>query len=193
MRYAGVIGVSAALITLGVWAVGDYRTTKSAPTTADAFGPAPTPAADMADSAEHPAEPAPARSTSPAAVAVSLADSAPYLDPEFTVQRPAHRPRTPVSLKERLLQRSETKARTDLLREIQQHMQRSQYDCEAAERADRYLKAGLDVWGFTLWQLKHFPVEKYKGATLTQCKDIKNVVDPAWLDVSSTVAQQNHP
>src|SRR5258708_31187494 len=67
VRYAGVIGVSAALITLGVWAVGDYRTAKSAPTTADAFGPAPTPAADLADSAEHPAEPAPARSTSPAA------------------------------------------------------------------------------------------------------------------------------
>src|SRR5258708_33902729 len=43
VRYAGVIGVRAALITPCGWAVGDYRTAQAAPTTAGAVGPAPAP------------------------------------------------------------------------------------------------------------------------------------------------------
>jgi len=76
---------------------------------------------------------------------------------------------------------------------MKQHASRSQYDCEAADRAGRYLKAGLDVWGFGAWQLKYFPTEGYKGATLIACKDIPNVVDPSQLDLQSTVAQDGHP
>jgi hypothetical protein len=191
VKYAGVIGVTAALITLGVWAVGDYWADKSAPGIADAFGPAPAPA-DTPGPAENPAAVAPAPKTIPSATAVAVEDSDPYVDPDFRVRRPAHRPGA-LSLKERLLQRSEAKARADLLHEIEQHVQRSQYDCEAADRANRYLKAGLDVWGFTIWQLKHFPVGKYQGATLAQCRAIKNIADPASLDLGSTLAQQNPP
>jgi hypothetical protein len=73
---------------------------------------------------------------------------------------------------------------------MQLHASRSQYDCEAAERAGRYLKAGLDVWGFAAWQLKYFPVEGYKGATLAGCKNIPNVVDPTRPDLQSTVARE---
>ena len=98
-----------------------------------------------------------------------------------------------MSLKETLVQRSEAKARADLLREIQQHVHRSQYDCEATERANKYLNAGLDVWGFATWQLKYFPMNSYKGATLPQCRDVENVVDPSGLDLQSTVANENHP
>jgi hypothetical protein len=32
----------------------------------------------------------------------------------------------------------------------------------------------------------------YKGATLPQCKDIKNIVEPSELDSRSTVADENH-
>jgi hypothetical protein len=117
----------------------------------------------------------------------------PYTDSDFKVQRRAHHARTALSLKETLLQRSEAKARADLLREIQQHLYRSQYDCEAADRASQYLKAGLDVWGFATWQSRYFPMDSYQGATLPQCKDIKEVVDPSSLDLRSTVAQEHHP
>ena len=86
--------------------------------------------------------------------------SDPYADSEFKVHRRPHRAGTPLSLKETLLQRSEAKARDDLLKQIQQHMDRSQYDCEAAERANKYLKADSDVWGFSSWQLKYFPTEQ---------------------------------
>jgi hypothetical protein len=72
-------------------------------------------------------------------------------------------------------------------------MHRSQYDCEAVDRARKYLKSGLDVWGFAIWQVKYFSVDSYKGATLPQCKDIENIVDPSSLDLQSTVAQKNHP
>jgi hypothetical protein len=89
------------------------------------------------------------------------------------------------------VQRSESKARADLLSETQQHLHRSQYDCEAAARASKYVKDGLDVWGFASWQVKYFPVDGYKGATLTQCQDIKNVVDPSWANLKSAVAQAN--
>jgi len=98
-----------------------------------------------------------------------------------------------VTLKETLLQRSEAKARAELLHEMQEHTSRSQYDCEAADHAARYLKAGLDVWGFAAWQLKYFPTEGYRGAMLLTCKDIPNVIDPSQLDLQSTVAQDGHP
>jgi hypothetical protein len=71
-------------------------------------------------------------------------------------------------------------------------VKRSQYDCEAADHANKYLKAGLDVWGFAAWQLKHFPVDSYSGATLAQCKDIKNVIDPTRLNLQSALARENH-
>ncbi|HEV8019030.1 MAG TPA: hypothetical protein VGP32_10775, partial [Steroidobacteraceae bacterium] len=116
----------------------------------------------------------------------------PYTDPDFRVHRRSRRTANP-SLKESILQRAEARARADLLTETQQHLNRSQYDCEAADRADKYLKAGLDVWGFASWQVKHFPVDGYTGATLAQCRDIKNVVDPGRLDLQSTVAQDNRP
>jgi hypothetical protein len=124
------------------------------------------------------------------ATAVPVDNVDPYTDSDFKVHRRPHHAGTPLSLKETLVQRSEEKARADLLRQIQQHVLRSQYDCEAAERASKYLKAGLDVWGFSTWQLKHFPIDSYKGATLPQCKDVKNVVDPSGLNLQSTVADE---
>ena len=70
-----------------------------------------------------------------------------------------------------------------------QHQTRSQYDCEAADRAVKYLKAGLDVWGFAAWQVKHFPVEGYEGATLGECQNITDVVDPSRFDLHGAIAQ----
>jgi hypothetical protein len=46
------------------------------------------------------------------------------------------------------------------------------------------------VWGFAAWQAKYFPVENYKGASLPQCRDIPDVIDPAHINIQSTVAQQ---
>ena len=64
----------------------------------------------------------------------------------------------------------------------------------AADRASKYLKADLDVWGFAAWQIRHFPMDGYKGATLPECKDIKDVVDhSSSVDLQSTVAQGKHP
>jgi hypothetical protein len=194
-KYATLVGASAAIITLGVWAVGDYLAAQSARSaaTADVLEPSTAmPVSDAHGSPDVVAAHAPApkldRST---AVPVDNVD--PYSDPDFKVQRRSHHAGTALSLKETLLQRSEGKARADLLRETQQHLYRSQYDCEAADRASKYLKAGLDVWGFAMWQIRYFPVDSYKGATLPQCKDIKNVVDPSSLHLQSTVAQENHP
>jgi hypothetical protein len=51
--------------------------------------------------------------------------------------------------------------------------------------------AGLDVWGFAAWQMKYFPTNNYKGATLVQCHDVGNVIDPSWLELRSTVARDN--
>jgi len=166
-----------------VWAVGDYLAAQSARSaaTADVLEPSTAvPVSDAHGSAHEVAGHA------PAAVPVDNVD--PYTDSDFKVQR-----RSGHSLKETLLQRSEGKARADLLRETQQHLYRSQYDCEAADRASKYLKAGLDVWGFATWQIRYFPENSYKGATLPQCKDIKDVVDPSPLHLQSTVAQENHP
>jgi hypothetical protein len=194
-KYATLVGASATVITLGVWAVGDHLAEKSARSAAMADVLLPSTAVPVSDSHGSPDEaaglaPAPKvdRST---AVRVDNVD--PYTDSDFKVQRHSRHAGTALSLKETLLQRSEGKARADLLRETQQHLYRSQYDCEAADRAGKYLKAGLDVWGFAAWQIRYFPVDSYKGATLQECKDIKDVVDPSPLHSQSTVAQENHP
>jgi hypothetical protein len=192
IKYAAPVGAGAAVITLGVWAVGDQLAAKSARSaaTADAFKPATlVPASDSHGSPDELARAASDRST-----AVPADNVDPYTDSDFKVQRRSHRPGTALSLKETLLQRSEAKARAELLREIQQHLSRSQYDCEAGDRAGKYLKAGLDVWGFAAWQIRHFPMDGYQGATLPQCKDIKDIVDhSSSVDLQSTVAQEHHP
>jgi hypothetical protein len=192
IKYAGPVGASAALILLGVWGVGDYLAAKSARAAAmtnfddPAAADAPTDPRNAAD--EHSVlAAAPTLEPSPPAGSEALD---PYRDQDFKVQRRSHRGGGEQSLKESLLQRAETKARNELLLQMKQHAQRSQYDCEAAAHADKYLKAGLDVWGFTAWQEKYYPTTGYTGATLAQCKDIKNVLDPAALDLRSTVAQK---
>jgi hypothetical protein len=159
---------------------------------ADAFDPATaTPVADVQGPADEAAASVRAHTPEPSgAVPVNNAD--PYTDSDFQVHRRSQRAGKAVSLKETLVRRSEEKARADLLRETQQHVRRSQYDCEAADRASKYVKGGLDVWGFALWQVKYVPASNYTGATLPQCKEIKNVVDPSWVDLKSTVAQANH-
>jgi hypothetical protein len=188
-KYAGILGASAALITLGVWAVGDYLAARSTPSVAKANVFDPSTAVPISD--PH-GSPDPVAGLTPA-TAVPVDNVGPYTDSDFKVHRRPHRAGTALSLKETLVQRSEAKARADLLGEIQQHVHRSQYDCEAAERANKYLNAGLDVWGFATWQLKYFPMDSYKGATLPQCRDVENVVDPSGLDLQSTVANENHP
>ena len=191
VRYAGPVGASAALITLGVWGVSDYLAAKSAraAATANLFDPAvaeaPTDPHNATDDSAPPAA-VPAVDAAPAAAS----GANPYHDADFKVQRPARKAGTAPTLKETLLQRSEAKTRSELLRQLQQHAQRSQYDCEAADRGQKYLKADLDVWGFAAWQVKYFPVEGYQGATLPQCRDIKNVLDPSSLDLHSTVARK---
>jgi hypothetical protein len=196
VKYAAPLGASAALITLGVWAVTDYLHAKSihSEATASAVDSLPVPQSQAQDPAEG-AKPAP----EPPAVSVAVATTErvdPYADPDFKVHRRSHRAGSPASLKETLLERSEAKARDELLLETQQHANRSQYDCEAAGRADKYLKAGLDVWGFAAWQAQHFPPAAYKGATIQECKDIKDikdvVEDASRLDLQSTVAQRSH-
>jgi hypothetical protein len=193
-KYAAVVGASAAVITLGVWAVRDHLAAKSAGSEAMADvldAAAVTPAPDLHGPQDEVAGVAPASQPDrPIAVAADSVD--PYADADFKVQRRPRHAGTSVSLAETFLERSEAKARTALLRETHQHLSRSQYDCEAADRAGKYLKAGLDVWGFAAWQTRYFPMDGYRGATLAQCKDIKNVVDPASLDLQSTVAQTNH-
>jgi hypothetical protein len=175
IKYAGVLGVCGALITLGVWTVGDYLAAKAARTAkANTLSVAPPVAPPAAVEEVAGLAPVGKTNSSPAA-----GDPDPYANSEFKVQRPPHRAGAPLNLKEKLLQRSEDRARADLLRQIQQHIARSQYDCEAADRASKYLKADLDVWGFAAWQLKYFPTDNYKGATLPECKDIQSVVDPS--------------
>lgn len=194
-RYGALVGASAAIITLGAWAVGDYLAAKSARSAAmaNAFDPAtPAPAPPLPHSADGAAGVEPVADVD-SAKAAPPSGVDPYADPAFKVQHRVHRTGTPVSLKETLLERSEAKARAELLQETKQHLRRSQYDCEAADRAARYLKAGLDVWGFAAWQLKYFPADSYKGATRPECKDIKDVLDPSSMDLQSTVAQVGHP
>jgi len=149
----------------------------------------PAPAADPHDGTSDAGAGASALAKDEPADATPADAADPYDDADFKV-RP--RPRRATSLKDTLVQRAETKARNELLRDVQSHAQRSQYDCEAAERAGRYLKAGLDVWGFADWQTKYFPMQGYRGATLAQCQGIKNLLDPATLNLQSTVAQGTH-
>jgi hypothetical protein len=191
IRYAAPVGISAALITLGVWAVSDYLAAKSARNVeANLFD-----SSAAAPVAEQGAPPVRTVALTPPPQPEVVAEPArtapdPYTDPEFKVQRKPRRAGGALSLKETLVQQSEARARNELLSELQQHMRRSQYDCEAAERADKYLKAGLDVWGFATWQVKYFPVNNYQGASLKQCRDIKNIVASS-VDLQSAVAQQN--
>jgi hypothetical protein len=196
IRYAAPIGAVAALITLGVWALGDYlaaRAAGSAVALANTLDPATAAGAVQAQSSADEASGSGGGGPAEPATAAQPDGADPYGDPDYKVHRRTHRAGSSSSLKETLLQRSEAKARAELLRDMQQHASRSQYDCEAAERAARYLKAGLDVWGFGAWQLKYFPTQGYQGATLVACKDIPNVLDPSQLDLQSTVAQENRP
>ena len=193
IRYAAPFGASAALITLGVWAVSDYlaaRSARNAPLATVLDPSSSDPAREAQGAADEPGARAAPANVAPVA-ALPAAGPDPYTDSEFTVRHRPQRAGTPLSLKEALVQRAEARARTDLLKEIRQHVKRSQYDCEAAERANKYLKAGLDVWGFATWQLKHFPLDSYKGATLAQRKDIKNVVDPTRLNLQSALARES--
>jgi len=190
IRYAAPVGVSVALLTLGIWAVSDYLAAKSARTAeASLFD-----SSAVAPNTEQSVPPVRAASLTPAAAPEVMEEPAgappdPYADPLFKVQRKPHRAGAALSLKETLVQQSEARARNELLHELQQHVHRSQYDCEAADRADKYLKAGLDVWGFATWQVKYFPVDNYRGATLGECRAIKNVVASS-VDLQSAVAQQ---
>ena len=195
IHYAAPIGAAAAVLTLGVWAVGDYLSAKAARSAALATALDTTTAgsAGLTQATADDAASAAAATGAEPTTAVQPESFDPYADPDYKVHRRAHRPGTPLTLKETLLQRSEAKARAELMRDMHQHASRSQYDCEAADRAARYLKAGLDVWGFGAWQLKYFPAEGYNGATLAACKDIPNVVDPSQLDLQTTVARDSRP
>jgi hypothetical protein len=192
IRYAAPVGVSVALLTLGVWAVSDYLAAKSVRNAeANLFDS--SSAAPVTEPSVPPVRAAAALTPAPPPEPVDAPAGAPpdpYADPVFKVQRKPHRSGAALSLKETLVQQSEARARNELLRELQQHVHRSQYDCEAADRADKYLKAGLDVWGFATWQVKYFPVNNYRGATLGQCRTIKNVVASS-LDLQSAIAQQS--
>ena len=152
IRYAAPVFASAAFVLLGAWTLQDYLSAKSAHAAV----------ADVPDPVVVPES----QSASPASPAAALADADspasepdPYADADFHVTHPARS----ASLKDRLVQRAEQKARVELLWQLRQHAQRSQYDCEAAEHADKYLKAGLDVWGFTTWQDKYFPVKNCRA------------------------------
>jgi hypothetical protein len=195
VRYAPPIALSAALFLLGAWAIKDHLAAKRAGKlpVADAIDPAsPAPLADSRGVADDvTALSQPGEATPAAAPATSATD--PYSDPEFKAPgRPHHARGGAVSLKDALVQRAEVKARTDLLSETRAQRDRSQYDCEVAAHAEQYIKAGLDVWGFADWQTKYFPAAGYKGATLPECRDIKNVVDPSRVNLQSAVAQGNH-
>ena len=191
VRYAPPLALAAALMTLGVWAVKDQVAAKRAHNAAvsAALGPAlPHTLADARSADE--LAPAPSPGSAGSAAASEAVD--PYTDADFKVPpRPRHAGGG-LSLKDALLQRSEAKARGDLLRDLREQRNRSQYDCETAQRAEKYLKAGLDVWGFAAWQAKYFPIEAYKGASAPECSSIKSVVDPSRLNLQSAVAQQSH-
>jgi hypothetical protein len=174
VKYAAPVAVGAALITLAAWAVSDYFAAKSARGAAMASVLDPSVSAVGNDQNGNAAQMPP-----PPSLAADSTDGAsagtpdPYQDAEFKVRHKFHR--GPLTLKEQLLQKEEGKARSELLAGLKQHAQRSQYDCEVVDRAQKYLKAGLDVWGFTAWQSKYFPQEGYKGTTMPQCADIQNV------------------
>lgn len=191
VRYAAPLGASAAVVALGAWSVSDYLAAKAARSAAAAtidepLAPVPLPephdaANEMAGLTAAPKDERPVDADSPD----------PYKDAEFKV-RAARRGSKAASLKDTLVARAEAKARAELLKDMQSRAQRSQYDCEAAEHAGKYLKAGLDVWGFADWQSKYFPMQGYRGASLSQCQEIKNLIDPSTIDLQSTVAQGTH-
>ncbi|GAC1697218.1 MAG: hypothetical protein PVS2B3_08520 [Steroidobacteraceae bacterium] len=188
---AGLIAAGAAVITLSAWAARDYLLSRSVPAESAADAPDVATAVPVADSPASPdGIPGPAPASRPGTSVAPARSVDPYRDPDYQIHRRAGKA---VSLKERLLRRSEDKARAELIRQTQQHVRRSQYDCEAAERASRYVRGGLDVWGFASWQVKYFPVDSYTGATLPKCQAVKDVVDPSWVDLHSTVAQANRP
>jgi hypothetical protein len=184
IKYSGVIGAIGALIFLGVWTIGDYVAARAAHRAASATvldHPAMTPTPETPVSSDEP--------PATASVSKSLASPDggehvdPYADPDFKVNRRPHRAKSSLSLKEILVQRSEARAATQLLAETKDRMHRSQYDCEAADRASRYLQAGLDVWAFASWQGKYFPTESYRGAQLEACKTIDSVTDSPKLNL----------
>jgi hypothetical protein len=181
IRYAAPVFASAAFVLLGAWTLQDYLSAKSAHTAA----------AEPADPVVVPDAPSVSQVSSMSADAEQPAQAGPdaYADPEFRVARHARS----ANLKDKLVQRAEQKARAELLAQLRQHAQRSQYDCEAVAHAEKYLKAGLDVWGFTDWQAKYFPVEGYEGATLSQCQQIQSAIDPARMNLKSAVAQSAQP
>jgi len=194
VRYAPPLAVAAGLITLGAWAVKDHFAARRAGGHVPAEVLEPAGGAALADARVSADDLATLNPPSDApAAATSAPPLDPYSDPDFKAPSRAHRAHGSQSLTETLLQRSEAKARADLLQDTRQQSARSQYDCEAAVRAGKYLEAGLDVWGFAAWELKYFPVDSYKGATLPQCRDIKNVVDPSRLNLQSAVVQQSSP
>ena len=184
LKYGALAGAVAAFVTLGVWATGAYFAARSerAAAAGDTELAAATPASGASGSPGAGSAQPPRTKADGAAPAAAARD--PYADPEFKVQRPRGKR---LSLKDTLVQHEEAKARSELLVEMKQHQSRSQYDCEAADRASRYLKAGLDVWAFTAWQVKHFPMEAYDGATLSQCQKIKDVLAPSHLNPHDTV------
>lgn len=194
VRYAPPVAASAALITLGAWAVKDHLAARHAGTVPVADAPDAAGAGSLADSRPGTDDIAVLTQTSGSNSAASsaAAPTDPYSDPDFRRPSRPHRGGA-FTLKETLLQRSEGKARADLLRDMRQQRTRSQYDCEAAARAEQYLKAGLDVWGFAAWEEKYFPADTYKGAKLPECREIKSVVDPTRLNLQSAVAQGNQP
>jgi hypothetical protein len=189
-KYAALVLGSAAIITLGLWGVVNYLASKAEHTAAvaAALDPVPAPAAAAIDETANAGNMSAAATPASASAETQLPD--PYADPDFKVHRHVHRPGSVQSLKEVLLQREESKARAALLKETNSRAQRSQYDCEAAVHLGKYLKADLDVWGFSTWQAKYFPMDGYKGASIDACKDVKNVLDPTHLNLQAAVAQR---
>jgi hypothetical protein len=190
VRYAIVFTVGAGVFTLTAWAVTNYQAARDAQRAVSAsrvspvVAPLPYPD-DVSDE-----DSALTRSLDRAAVGV--ADVDPYADPDFKVPRQPHSAGSSGKLTAILLQRSERKARADLLKETEEHAQRSQYDCEAAAHARKYLQSGLDVWGFAAWQTKYFPRDSYEGATLAQCKTIESRIESVETDPKQTVVAQDH-
>ncbi len=197
VKYAGGVALLAALMVLGGWGLADYLEAKSSASVAKNTEAPPSPA-DPLPTPANAADKSALSDTAPGGQAVLAEDAAtgdaaisdPYSDSEFAVHRRARR--GAASLKEAFLQRSEEKARSDLLKQTQDREQRSQYDCEVAAHASRYLKAGLDVWGFSTWQAKYFPLEGYKGASLPECRGIKDVIDSKRINVKSAVANRSN-
>jgi hypothetical protein len=177
IKYSWVIGAIGALITIGVWTIGDYVGARSAHRAASANLTNDTPAVPAPETHHSSDEPPTSTLASNSPASPDRTQLDPYADPDFKVHRRPHRAGASQSLKETLVQRSESRAATQLLAETRDHMNRSQYDCEAADRASRYLRAGLDVWAFASWQVKYFPTQGYRGAQLEACKNIDNLLD----------------